>query len=166
MTTAIERTVADRTATVLDTQLRILSRREPLTVPPKTSLIDCVRAIKRSGVGDSVLVVTTGGHLVGVLTERDIFAHLVGTGEDLDQPVETMLTTEPRTLRLDQTVRDALELMQDGRYRNVPLLDEEARLAGIVRQHDLIRFLAESFPEEVLNLPPRPREAAQEAEGA
>jgi CBS domain-containing protein len=117
-------------------------------------------------VGDSVLVVTTGGHLVGVLTERDIFAHLVGTGEDLDQPVETMLTTEPRTLRLDQTVRDALELMQDGRYRNVPLLDEEARLAGIVRQHDLIRFLAESFPEEVLNLPPRPREAAQEAEGA
>jgi CBS domain-containing protein len=143
-----------------------MSRREPLTVPPKTSLIDCIRAIQRSGVGDSVLVVTPGGHLVGVLTERDIFAHLVGTDEDLDKPVETMLVTEPRTLRLDQTVRDALGLMQDGRYRNVPLLDEQGQLAGIVRQHDLIRFMAESFPQELLNLPPRPRGAAREAEGA
>jgi CBS domain-containing protein len=90
----------------------------------------------------------------------------VGTDEDLDQPVETMLVTEPRTLRLDQTVRDALGLMQDGRYRNVPLLDEQGQLAGIVRQHDLIRFMAESFPQELLNLPPRPRGAAREAEGA
>lgn len=161
-----ERTVADRMAAVLDTRLRTLSRREPLTVPPRTSLIDCIRAIQRSGVGDSVLVVTPGGHLVGVLTERDIFAHLVGTDEDLDQPVETMLVTEPRTLRLDQTVRDALGLMQDGRYRNVPLLDEQGQLAGIVRQHDLIRVMAESFPQELLNLPPRPRGAAREAEGA
>lgn len=166
VTTVTERTVADRMTAVLDTKLRILSRREPLTVAPRTSLIECVRAIQRSGVGDSVLVVTPGGHLVGVLTERDIFAHLVGTDEDLDKPVETMLVTEPRTLRLDQTVRDALGLMQDGRYRNVPLLDEQGQLAGIVRQRDLIRFLAESFPQEVLNLPPRPREAATEAEGA
>jgi len=153
-------------ATVLVTPLRILSRREPLTVPPGTSLLECLRLIKRSGVGDSVLVVTPGGHLVGVLTERDIFARLIGTDADLGDPVETLLTIEPRTLRTDQTVLDAMVLMQDGRYRNVPLLDEESRLAGIVRQSDIIRVLAESFPEEILNLPPRPYEPARRAEGA
>jgi CBS domain-containing protein len=152
--------------TVLVTSLRTLSRREPLTVPPGTSLLECLRAIKRSGVGDSVLVVTPGGHLVGVLTERDIFARLIGTDADLGDPVETLLTTEPRTLRTDQTILDAMTLMQDGRYRNVPLLDEEGRLAGIVRQSDIIRVLAESFPEEILNLPPRPSKPAGRAEGA
>ena len=152
--------------TVLATPLRTLSRREPLTVPPGSSLRECLRAIKRSGVGDSVLVVTPGGHLVGVLTERDIFGRLVGTDADLDAPVETILTIEPRTLRTDQTVRDAMTLMQDGRYRNVPLLDEDGQLAGIVRQADIMRILAESFPQEILNLPPRPHEPLRRAEGA
>jgi CBS domain-containing protein len=166
VTTTEQRPVADRMTTVLATPLRTLSRREPLTVPPGTSLRACLRVIKRSGVGDSVLVVTPGGHLVGVLTERDVFGRLVGTDAELDAPVETILTIEPRTLRADQTVRDAMQLMQDGRYRNVPLLDEGGKLAGIVRQADIMRILAESFPQEILNLPPRPHESPRRAEGA
>ena len=33
------------------------------------------------------------------------------------------MTTEPRTLDLDQTIGDAIDLMQTGRYRNVPIVD-------------------------------------------
>jgi CBS domain-containing protein len=113
-----------------------------------------------------VLVVGVDGRLEGVLTERDIFARLIGTAADLDRPVETLLNTEPRTLRLEQSVREAIELMQTGRFRNVPIVDETGRVAGIVRQQDILRFLAESFPEELLNLPPRPHQAAEASEGA
>jgi CBS domain-containing protein len=161
-----ERAVAERLPSVVDASLTVVNRRLPLTVPPGTSLAECLRAIQRSGVGDSVLVVGAEGRLAGVLTERDIFAELIGTGADLSRPVETLLTTEPRTLRLDQTVREAIELMQTGRYRNVPIVDETGRLAGIVRQQDILRFLAESFPEELLNLPPRPHQAPTGSEGA
>jgi CBS domain-containing protein len=56
--------------------------------------------------------------------------------------------------------------MQTGRYRNVPLVDDDGRLVGVVRQNDIIRYLAESFPEELLNLPPRPHQAMKEPEGA
>ena len=45
--------------------------------------------------------------------------------------------------------------MQTGRYRNVPVVDVASHLVGVVRQSDIIRYLAESFPEELLNLPPR-----------
>lgn len=76
------------------------------------------------------------------------------------------MTTEPRTLRLEQTVRDAIELMETGRYRNIPIVDANGRLAGVVRQQDILRFLAESFPEELLNLPPRPHQRMEESEGA
>ena len=65
------------------------------------------------------------------------------------------MTTEPHTLDLDDTIRDAIVLMQTGRYRNVPLVDDAGHLVGVVRQADIIKYLAESFPEELLNLPPR-----------
>lgn len=144
----------------------MLSRRQPVTVLPGTSLAECVRAIQRSGTGDSVFVCDLAGRLVGVLTERDIFARIVGGTVDLSQPVETLMTTEPHTLDLDQTIRDAIMLMQTGRYRNVPMVDSAGRLLGVVRQSDIIKYLAESFPEELLNLPPRPHQRMKEPEGA
>ena len=56
------------------------------------------------------------------------------------------MTTDPRTLRLDQSVRDALELMQSGRYRNVPVVDDDRRLVGVVRQVDILKYLARVVP--------------------
>lgn len=149
-----------------DERLRVLSRRQPVTVPPGTTLGDCVRAIQRSGTGDSVFVCDASGRLQGVLTERDIFGRIVAGQVDLSRPVETLMTTEPRTLDLDQTIRDAIELMQTGRYRNVPLVDQRGHLVGVIRQNDIIKYLAESFPEELLNLPPRPHQRMKESEGA
>jgi CBS-domain-containing membrane protein len=55
--------------------------------------------------------------------------------------------------------------MQTGRYRNVPIVDEGGRLVGVVRQVDIIKYLAESFPEELLNLPPRPHQKMRQPEG-
>lgn len=143
----------------------MLSRRQPVTVPPGTSLADCIATIQRTGTGDSVFVCDSSGRLLGVLTERDIFGQLVGGGVDLSQPVERLMTTQPRTLDLDDTVRDAIVLMQTGRYRNVPIVDADGRLNGVLRQSDIIKYLAESFPEELLNLPPRPHQRMKAAEG-
>ena len=76
------------------------------------------------------------------------------------------MNRRPRTLRLEQTVRDAIVLFADGRYRNVPLVDDDGRVVGIVRQQDILKYLAEAFPEELLNLPPRPHQRMKESEGA
>ena len=158
--------VARRVPSIADERLRVLSRRQPVTVPPGTSLADCVRAIQRTGTSDSVFVCDASGRLVGVLTERDIFGQIVGGTVDLREPVERLMTTEPKTLDLDDTIRDAIVLMQTGRYRNVPMVDEAGSLVGVVRQSDIITYLAESFPEELLNLPPRPHQRMKEPEGA
>lgn len=143
----------------------MLSRRQPVTVPPGTSLANCIATIQQTGTGDSVFVCDGSGRLLGVLTERDIFGQLVGGRVDLSQPVERLMTTEPRTLDLDDTVGDAIVLMQTGRYRNVPIVDPDGRLTGVLRQADIIKYLAESFPEELLNLPPRPHQRMKAAEG-
>jgi CBS domain-containing protein len=166
VTELTESAVAQAAPSLADRKIRVLTRRDPLAVPPGTPLAACLRAIQRVGVGDSVLVLDEGRHLLGVLTERDIFGRLIETGEDLDQPVETMMNTQPRRLSLDSTVRDAIELMETGRYRNVPLVDDDGVVVGIIRQQDILRYFAEAFPEELLNLPPRPHQRMAEAEGA
>jgi CBS domain-containing protein len=166
VTESTEAAVARRVPSITEERLRVLSRRQPVTVLPGTSLAECVRAIQRTGTGDSVFVCDASGRLIGVLTERDVFARLVGGTVDLHQPVESLMTTEPKTLDLDDTIRDAIVLMQTGRYRNVPVVDTERQLVGVVRQADIIKYLAESFPEELLNLPPRPHQRMKEPEGA
>ena len=120
MTDLSEAAVARRVPSLAEERLRVLSRRQPVTVAPGTSLAECIRSIQRTGTGDSVFVCDPSGLLTGVLTERDIFGRLVGEHVDLNQPVESLMTTEPKTLDLDQTIGDAIVLMQTGRYRNVP----------------------------------------------
>ena len=166
MSDLTEIAVARRIPSITEERLRVLSRRQPVTVLPGTSLAECLRTIQRTGTGDSVFVCDPVGRLLGVLTERDIFGRIVGGTVDLNQPVEALMTTDPRTLDLDQTIRDAIMLMQTGRYRNVPVVDAAGRLVGVVRQSDIIKYLAESFPEELLNLPPRPHQRMKESEGA
>jgi CBS domain-containing protein len=161
-----EGAVARRVPALTEERLRVLTRRQPVTVLPGTSLAECLRSIQQTGTGDSVFVCEADGRLVGVLAERDIFAQIVGRDVDMRQPVESMMTSDPRTLDLDQTIRDAIDLMQTGRYRNVPTVDERGHLIGVIRQQDIIKYLAESFPEELLNLPPRPHQRMKASEGA
>ena len=165
MSEVTERAVVERVPSILDERLSVMSRNEPVTVPPGTTLADCVAAIQRSGTGDSVFVTLPDRRLAGVLTERDVFGRIVGGDVDLSQPVESMMTTSWHHLHVEETVRDAIELMKTGRYRNVPLLDDEDHLMGVVRPQDVLKFLAEAFPEELLNLPPRPHQRMHKAEG-
>jgi len=166
VTDLTEGAVARRVPTLTDERLRVLSRRQPVTVPPGTTLAECLRAIQATGTGDSVFVCDAADRLLGVLTESDIFGRIVAGHVDLTQRVESLMTTDPRTLDLDDTIHDAIELMQTGRFRNVPVIDADRRLVGVIRQNDIIKYLAESFPEELLNLPPRPHQRMQEPEGA
>jgi CBS domain-containing protein len=161
-----ERAVSARVPSLARETLRVVQRRDPLTVPEGTSLGACLSLVETSGIGDSVVVTDAAGRIRGVLTERDIFGVIVGGEVDLEAPVETLMNRKPRTLRLEQTVRDAIVLFADGRYRNVPIVDDDGRVVGMVRQQDLLKYLAEAFPEELLNLPPRPHQRMKESEGA
>jgi CBS domain-containing protein len=166
VTDLTERAVSSRVPSLIDEKLKALSRRDPLTVRPGTSLAACLALIRTTGVADSVFVTDEAGHLEGVLTERDIFGKLVGSKAPLDQPVESLMIEHPFTLNLEEPIRHAIELMQTGRYRNIPVVDDDACLVGVVRPVDVLSFLAEAFPEELLNLPPRPHQQMVAPEGA
>ena len=85
-----ERAVVTRVPSLLDEPIKSVGRPDPVSVRPGTKLGACLQAIRQSGMGDSVLVTSDDGRLLGVLTERSIFAELVGRDVDLDRPVDSI----------------------------------------------------------------------------
>lgn len=152
-------------ASLKNERIRVLGRRDPAAVEAGTPLGDAIRAMQEQAGGDSVMV-NRDGRLAGILTERDILLKVLGQDVDLGAPVDDFMTADPETLSPDDTVGAALNLMERGHYRHVPLVDDGGRLCGMLRLVDVLLYVAEAFPQEVLNLPPRPHQKMQEPEGA
>lgn len=145
-------------------RIKTLGHRQPVMVSTGTSLAGAI-ATMQANDGEPILI-TDGGRLLGVLTERDVLLKILGREESLDASVDEVMTRDPHTLTADSTVGEALELMESGRYRTVPLVDESGAPTGLLRQQDIVEYVAEAFPQEILNLPPRPHQVMEEQEGA
>lgn len=163
------KSLGNTTATVSRMELRnerarVLARPEPRTVSIGTPLRDALREMQ-AGRGETILV-CDGRKLVGIITERDVLTRVLGHEVEGSRPVDEFMTREPDTLSADATLLDAMTMMDRGGYRNLPLIDESGEIAGLLRQQDLLDYVAEAFPQEILNLPPRPHQLMDEPEGA
>ncbi len=145
-------------------RIKTLGHRDPMTVASGTTVRAAI-ATMQANDGEPILV-TEGQQLLGVLTERDVLLKVLGREAILDEPVDAVMTRDPQTLTAESTVGEALELMDAGRYRTIPLLDETGAATGLLRQQDIVEYVAEAFPQEILNLPPRPHQVMEEQEGA
>jgi CBS domain-containing protein len=145
-------------------KLKALGRHAPVTVEAGTSIGEAIAAIQ-ANAGDCLLV-CRGDRLVGILTERDILLKVLARGVEPDALVDGYMTRDPDTLTAESTVIEALQMMERGGYRNIPLKDGEGRIEGVLRQQDILEFVAEAFPQEILNLPPRPHQIMDQADGA
>jgi CBS domain-containing protein len=143
--------------------LKAVARRAPAFVQSGSS-IGAAISVMQAHAGDSLLV-CVGERLLGVITERDIVHRVLARGIDLGTEVDVFMTREPDTLTPDSTLVEALELMERHGYRSVPLVTADGHIEGLVRQTDILAFVAEAFPQEILNLPPNPEQVATTAEG-
>lgn len=110
-------------------------------------------------------LVTDDDKLVGIFTERDVLNKVVVAPESLDRPIDDLMTPRPITVLPDTPAADALWLMDDHHFRNLPVVDRQGNILGDMTHAAIIRFLATRYPVEVLNRPPRPEQYPRKAEG-
>jgi CBS domain-containing protein len=144
---------------------RVMAHLEPGTVQSGASLSDAL-ATMCAHRGDAVLVLEPTGGLAGILTERDVLNRVLGKSIDESRSVDEFMTASPATLSADATLIEAMRAMEQGHFRNLPLVDAAGSVVGMLRQQDLLEYVAEAFPQEILNLPPRPHQTMEEPEGA
>jgi len=145
-------------------RIRQLDLAPLVCVEADSSLTEVIGAMKTQRVG--CVLVTENHQLAGIFTERDLVTKVVGSPVEYSRKVRDFMTPHPTTLHPDDSVADAIQLMDSGGYRDVPLVDEEGRLLGRLAVSNLIDFLAENFPQEILSLPPRPDQTFSEPDGA
>jgi len=136
----------------------------PTVFVPRDMPVRDALAVMQKGSLSCVLAGDKDG-LAGIFTERDLLVKCMDQGFDWEQPLGAgVLTPNPRVISGEQTVAEAVALMQQLNYRTMPV-DVGGRVIGLVRLGDLLSHLAEAFPEDVLNLPPRPHQVMGKQEG-
>jgi CBS domain-containing protein len=118
----------------------------------KAPVAAAVDAMGRAGT-DCVLVVD-GGKVTGIFTARDFLNRVVGENR-LPTEVElgAVMTRDPVILRPHHCITYAINCMATRNIRNVPVVDDEGRVVGLLRIWDVVAHLSELF-EEIAQLPP------------
>jgi CBS domain-containing protein len=101
------------------------------------SVIDASKRLAELDVG-SMPICGEDDKLKGMLTDRDIVVKVLAAGKDPAQTKAGELGEGPPvTASADDPIEKALEAMEQGKVRRLPVLDENKRLVGIVSQADI-----------------------------
>lgn len=120
--------------------------RKPVTARPDETV---EAAVKRMYENDSssIVVVDDSGKPIGIFTERDL-VRVVAKGMPLSTRIEEVMTPKPVTVRDDDYLAVALQKMIEYRIRNLPVVDKEGNLVGLITARDVTRVL-KLYKEEV-----------------
>jgi CBS domain-containing protein len=156
----VAKVVEDALRTLL---IRDLPLPEPVVVQKGTTLRETVEAMQARR--RPCVLVCEGRAIAGIFTERDVLTRLTMGEVDYTAPIDGVMTPEPKTLRPDDRVADAIKLMTEAGYRHIPLVDAEGYGVGLLSARDVLVYIAEHFPAEVLNLPPRLHQLLRRVDG-
>jgi CBS domain-containing protein len=143
-------------------RLSVLRTDDYIAVSPYTSLSQAIEAMKTDEGG--CVIVLDDGRLVGIFTERDLVTSVLGENVDMESPINQWMQPVVETLSPEATVADAIRLMNEKSFRNIPLLRRD-ELVGSVSVFDIITYLAECYPKATMNLPPHPAQVMGSVEG-
>ena len=130
--------------------LSILSITAPICVHSTDSVISVINTL-RANKGGCVLVLDSSDKLVGIFSERDCVLKIIGQNIDLQKvQIAEYMTKDPVCQPPDCTIAYALNLMSQGGFRNLPVVNDEGTILGVVSTKDVVDYIVTSFTEDLL----------------
>jgi CBS domain-containing protein len=127
----------------------ILEQKGPdvLKIDADATVLETVRRMVEANVGS--LLVTEGGRIAGIVTERDYLrrAALADRADD-ETPVRDIMTSPLVVATPDTPVDECMALMTERRIRHVPVVDG-GDVVGLVSIGDLVKFKSERQSFEI-----------------
>jgi len=121
-----------------------------ISVPPEARITTVLSILADHRIG--AVLVLDSGRLVGVLSERDIVRSLVEHAQEtLDLTAAALMTPNPTTATPETSVEQAMELMTNGHFRHLPILDNGI-LTGLVSIGDMVKARIDQCQHEVDSL--------------
>ena len=96
----------------------------------------------------AVLVTEKDRRLLGIFTGRDAVGGVLAEGKSAARTtLSDVMTRDPTSISPRKTAIEALRLMEDGRYRHVPIV-EDGKVVGIVSGFDFSGLELDRLDEE------------------
>jgi CBS domain-containing protein len=152
----------DRLPNACDQRVSVLPTDDYVAVSSYTPLTQAIEAMKNDEGG--CVIVSDDGRVAGIFTERDLLNKVMGEDVDLESPISEWMQPVVETLSSEATIGDAVRLMNERGFRNIPLV-KNGELVGSISVFDIITYLAECYPKVTMNLPPLPAQVMDSVEG-
>ena len=136
----------------------------PLSIDAAAPVRAAIDLMRKGKVG--CLLVTVGGRVVGIFTERDLLIRVLAADQPLETPMGRCMTPNPVTVHPKDPVRVAIKRMEKGGYRHLPVVDDGDRPIGILSARRVVHYLVEHFPGLVYNQPPELNRVPDAPDGA
>ena len=122
-----------------------------LEIEADASVLEAVKQMVEANVGS--LLVTEGGQVTGIVTERDYLRRVTLEGRtDQDTAVREIISFPLIVATPETTIDECMALMTDRRIRHVPVVDAGGDVVGIVSIGDLVKFTSEQQRFEITYL--------------
>ncbi len=123
--------------------LSVLAQRQHVVAHPEAKVGDVLKQLVDQSVGCAVIV-DGDEKVVGIFSERDALLKINGDFAKVNgKPVSDYMTKNPETLQAGAKIAFAVQRMDLGGYRHVPIVDADGRLQGVISVRDILNYLTE-----------------------
>jgi len=146
-------------------QVKDIMTVDPVCCLPTSSLKSVAQLMVQHDCGEIPVVYSMERtKVVGVITDRDIVVRSVAKGlNPLDLTAEDVMTTPAKIIKMDLSVADCCELMEDEQIRRLPVVDENENICGMVSLADIARKSEEFRLSEAIKHISEPKVRATDA---
>lgn len=120
---------------------------EIVCIEPTADLAAATQLLSANRIG-AVLIKGAGGHIAGILSERDIVRALSQHGAAaLSLPIGQVMTREVTTCTEEDNIATIMERMTAGKFRHMPVVDK-GHLVGLISIGDVVKQRVEEIESE------------------
>ena len=112
---------------------------EVLTIDAAATVFEAIKRMVEANVG--ALLVTDGGRVAGIITERDYLRRVTLEGRTEEETLVREIMTSPLVYVTPETsVEECMAVMTERRIRHLPVFADGRELVGIVSIGDVVKF--------------------------
>ena len=109
------------------------------SVSPDATVFEAISLMAEKNIG--ALPVLEGDRLVGMVSERDYARKVILLGRgSRETAVSEIMTRNLRTVSLDDSVQECMQLMTENRFRHLPVVQED-KLIGLISIGDCVNWI-------------------------
>jgi len=120
----------------MSTLRELVKDRKVYSIEAGRTVLEAARFMMEHNIG--ALPVLRNGELAGIFSERDVMNRVVAVGRTpAYTAVSEVMTANPRSVNLDETVEECLFIMEEFGFRHLPIVDGK-ELKGLVSLRDVL----------------------------